>query len=451
MRGGRSFLILLVLALGIGAYIYFVESRRDPLADDREELLTVDTATVDAIEITPAGGETTRLVKTGEAWQIVEPITADADESQVTSVLSSLSSLRIERVLEEAPDSVEQFGLAPPQTTVAYRVAGGTDMTRLQLGKRTPTGADLYARVEGNPRVVLIAAYVETQLARNAFDLRDKTVLPFAAADVESITLNAGGAAPIRLARTGTDWRLDAPVAASADSAGIDAIVNAAAQARMQSVVAENAPADLTIYGLAQPRATATFAVGESEATLALGADAEEGQVYARDVSRPLVFTVDQALFDRLTPAVDDLRDRDIFEMRSFTATGLDVTYAGQTFSFAKDATPADTEDRPTAESWSMTAPEPRDVDTATMTNLLNGLGGLRAESFSARPLASGDVIEVTARFGDATAPTEEHVTLRISGDTAQAIRPSEPGAAVIPTASAETILTDIRTLTGQQ
>ena len=29
MRGGRSFLILLVVALGLGGYIYFVESKRD--------------------------------------------------------------------------------------------------------------------------------------------------------------------------------------------------------------------------------------------------------------------------------------------------------------------------------------------------------------------------------------------------------------------------------------
>ncbi len=29
MRGGRSFLVLLVLALGLGGYAYFVESKRD--------------------------------------------------------------------------------------------------------------------------------------------------------------------------------------------------------------------------------------------------------------------------------------------------------------------------------------------------------------------------------------------------------------------------------------
>jgi hypothetical protein len=32
MRGGRSLLILLVVAVGLGAYAYFVESKRDRAA-----------------------------------------------------------------------------------------------------------------------------------------------------------------------------------------------------------------------------------------------------------------------------------------------------------------------------------------------------------------------------------------------------------------------------------
>ena len=33
MRSGRSFLLLLVVAAGLGGYIYFVEMKRDPAAD----------------------------------------------------------------------------------------------------------------------------------------------------------------------------------------------------------------------------------------------------------------------------------------------------------------------------------------------------------------------------------------------------------------------------------
>lgn len=449
MRGARSFLVLLVIAIGLGAYIYFVESGRDPLADDRETLLDIDPDAVDEISITAADGTLTRLTRTDDAWQIVEPVAADADETQVTSLLSALDALRIERVVDESPASVDAYGLAPPQATVAFRTTGAGETSSLHLGNRTPTGADLYAQVEGSPRLLLIAAYVETQIVRTAFDLRDKTILALDAGSIETVTLDASGADPVRLTKSGIDWRLEAPVAAPADSSGVDAIVNAAAQARMQSVAAEQAPADLSPFGLDRPRAIARFGAEGAEATLAFGADAGEGRVFARDVDRPLVFTVDQALFDRLTPAVDDLRIHDIFAMRSFTATGLDLSLAGQTFSFTKDVPAADGADRPVADTWSMTQPEARDVETPAITAVLNGLAGLRAETFVSRAPAEGDRLEVTARFGDASAPTEEQVTLRWSGETAYAIRSGEPGAAVVPATDVEAIVTDIRELTG--
>ena len=37
MRGLRSFLLLLVVALALGAYVYFVESKRDPSSGDDKE------------------------------------------------------------------------------------------------------------------------------------------------------------------------------------------------------------------------------------------------------------------------------------------------------------------------------------------------------------------------------------------------------------------------------
>ena len=49
MRGGRSFLILLVVALGLGAYIYFVESKREPAdtaASKKDKVFTADSVEV---------------------------------------------------------------------------------------------------------------------------------------------------------------------------------------------------------------------------------------------------------------------------------------------------------------------------------------------------------------------------------------------------------------------
>jgi len=41
------------------------------------------------------------------------------------------------------------FGLEPARFSVAFRTAGQTAMQKLDVGSKTPTGGDLYARVEG--------------------------------------------------------------------------------------------------------------------------------------------------------------------------------------------------------------------------------------------------------------------------------------------------------------
>ena len=64
MRRGRSFLILVVVALGLGAYIFFVESKRDPteaLNPKKDKVFTTDSSSFEEIEVKAASGETTTL------------------------------------------------------------------------------------------------------------------------------------------------------------------------------------------------------------------------------------------------------------------------------------------------------------------------------------------------------------------------------------------------------
>ena len=99
MRGGKSFLVLLVLALGIGAYAYFVESKREssdsaPAAGTKAtKVLTVESGKVEELEVKSASGDVTHLKKNGNDWQITAPVAMDADQQAVSTLLSSLESL----------------------------------------------------------------------------------------------------------------------------------------------------------------------------------------------------------------------------------------------------------------------------------------------------------------------------------------------------------------------
>jgi hypothetical protein len=459
MRGGRSFLVLLVVALGLGAYIYFVESKRDPAGASvvaGEKVFGIETGTIEEVRIEATSGERTTVRKTGDRWQIVEPAALEADTTAVSSLASTLESLESERTVDENPESVAAYGLEPPRLTVAFKVAGEPVERRLLIGERTPTGSDLYARVEGDPKLILIASYIEDSLNKTTFDLRDKSVLKFARDGIDAISLEPADAPAVTLARSGDDWRLSAPAGAAADYSTVDGLIGRLFQARMQAIVspadpasaAEPSPDDLRTYGLDRPAVVVHLGAGSTRASLAVGAAHDSTTRYARDLSRPLVFTVESSLVDDLTKKPDDLRSKDVFAFRSFTALGVDVAAGGATVTFAKTPAPEGAE-APANDTWKQTAPAEKDVDQTKLTDLLTTLSNLRAQSFAARAHAGGEEVVVTARFGEAASPTEERVVFRKSGDVVHAIREGEPGAAVVSTEDFDRALSLFKELTG--
>ena len=97
MRGLTTTIGLAVILVGLGAYIYFVDSKR-PASGAPEVKAKVFTAEADQIEeirFMPKGGAASRADKTTGTWQLVEPEKADADQGQLSNAASSLASLEM--------------------------------------------------------------------------------------------------------------------------------------------------------------------------------------------------------------------------------------------------------------------------------------------------------------------------------------------------------------------
>src|SRR5690606_10493649 len=154
------------ILIALVAYLYFVESKRTPGSDieKRPKVFSVDESAIDEITIKAESGETTTLRKSGSDWQIVAPTSAEADSSEVSGLTMHLASLEEQRLIDENPSDVQEFGLDNPRVEVAFK-AGGAEH-RLLIGSRTPTGGDMYARTAASPKVFLIASYLDSTFNR---------------------------------------------------------------------------------------------------------------------------------------------------------------------------------------------------------------------------------------------------------------------------------------------
>ena len=451
---GRSFLILVVVALGLGAYIYFVESRREPSdagGPKKDKVFTADSSTFEEVEVRAASGEVTVLKKANGLWEIVKPEALPTDSSEIGSLLSTLDTLEVQRVIDEHPANPAEFGLAPPRFSVAFKVAGDPAMKRLEIGRKTPTGSDLYARVEGQPRVILISAFLEDSLNKTPFGLRDKTALKFDRDGADALTLEVTGSPTLSFAKKGPEWRFTKPYEAKADFGIVDGVVSKLSSAKMTAIEAADGSKDLKKYGLDKPQAMVTIGAGSTQARLAIGSKKADAGLYARDLSRPMVFAVDATLLDDLKKKPEDLRKKDVFEFRAFSALAVDVTVGGKTFTFAKQKAPApaDASTPPAPDVWKQTQPAAKDLDQGKVSDFLTTMSNLRAESFAEKTLTSGEELVLSVRFGDEKSPTSETVRFRKSDKVVHALLAGESGGLVVSTSDFDRALAVIKELTG--
>jgi hypothetical protein len=419
MKGLWSTIGLVAAAVGLGAYIYFVDAER-PATEAKEKVFTLASDDVEELRVV-AKGDTTVLKKRDGVWKVVEPLDADADASEVSNLLNSLTSLEVNREVDPNAPNLAEYGLASPKADISFKAKGGTS-GRLRLGDVTATSGDLYAVAGDGNRVFLVSTFVETSVSRSTFDLRDKRMLRFERdkADGLEITTEAG---TTTMTRANSDWRLTAPSNARGDYGAIEGLLTRLSTTSMQAIET-NDVSDLGKYGLDKPAATIVVKAGSAAATLNVSAT-KDGKVYARDLARPMIFTIDPTAATDLTKGGNDYRKKELFEFRAFSAKRLVVTRGAETITFAKVPGTGDNPvDKWTIASGSST----RDADAGKMDDLLTKLTNLRSEEFvAAAPAPAGTpVLKVSAEFDESK---KEEASIGRAGADAFGSRADEAGA----------------------
>jgi hypothetical protein len=427
MRGLRSTIALIIVLAGLGAYIYFV-TWKTPEGDAAKKtdkvFAGVQADKIEELRITSAGGDATTLKKDNGTWQVMQPVTAKADETEVSGITSALASADVVRVIDENPSNLNEYGLSNPRIEVDFKAAGDKDYRKLLIGEKSPTGADMFAKRNDEKRVFLIPAFQEATFNKDTFALRDKVVLKFDREKVDGVEVSATGKS-LAMAKDGAEWRLKKPVETKADYGSVEGLIGRVQTIQMKSIVADEAtPADLKKYGLEKPEATVNISTGSARATLLVGGKASDTTVYARDASKPAVVTVESALMDDLKKGADDYRRKDLFEFRAYNATHVELKRGNDTVVFERVKGQGEN----AQDKWRRVSPNPADLDRDKVDAMLAKLANMRATSFVEGKNGLSPALEVHVKFDDGK--KEERLTFVKDGADVLALRPGEPGAA---------------------
>jgi Domain of unknown function (DUF4340) len=302
----RGLIVAVVVLATLGGVLYWSqhhkpaeESAAVP-ASTAPVIVKINSADVSQLIIKQK--EPVTLKKTNGKWQIMEPKLYPADQEAVAGVLSTLSGLNADRIVEEKASDRKQYGLDPAQ--VELDISGKEGTRQLLLGDDTPAGGDVYAALATDPRIFTIASYNKSSLAKTLNDLRDKSLLTLSADKVSRVELLKKGE-DLELDRTKDGWQMLKPSSSPADSAAVNALVSTLTNARMDLSTTTDAAA---AFARATPLATAKMTGDAGVQTLEVRKNKDD--YFAKSSTADGIYKVDSSLGQALDKKVDDFRQK---------------------------------------------------------------------------------------------------------------------------------------------
>jgi len=312
----RGLLIATAVFCFLGGFLYWSE-RHKPAEETKASanappaILKLDETAINKVEIKKKDEPPVLLAKAGSGdWQITEPKPYGADQSSVSSLLSTLSSLKSERLIEDKASDLKRYGLDQPGVEVDITEKDNKTQ-RLLIGDDTPAGSAVYAMLAGDPRIFTMASYNKTSVDKGLNDLRDKRLLTVNADKISQVELVRKGQ-DIEFGRDKNEWQIVKPRPLRADNFAVDELVRKLTDARMDLSGSENAKETTAAFAQASPLATAKI-TGQSGAQ-ELQVRKNKDTYYAKSSVIEGTYKVAPDLGQALEKSLDDCRNKKLFD-----------------------------------------------------------------------------------------------------------------------------------------
>jgi len=325
----KGLLAAVVVLAALGGAVWWSEKKEKadaakPAADATPKVLVIPEDQFQQIDLVKKGGVTTELSKVGGSWKITQPKPLAADQDSITSLVSSLSSLSSDRLIEDKAGDLSSYGLNNPAEQVKITRKDGKTQTLL-IGDDTPTGAGTFAKVEGDPRVFTIATYVKSSLDKTSKDLRDKRLLTFNSDKLTRVDLTAKGQTVEFGKNNQNEWQILKPRPLRADGLQVDELVRKLKDAKMDSSGTDE-DAKKAIAGFSIGTRVAVASVTDSSGTQEIEVRKDKDKnYYAKSSAVEGIYKVLSDFGDGLDKSVDDFRNKKLFDFGWNDPSKLDI------------------------------------------------------------------------------------------------------------------------------
>lgn len=381
MNFKSTLIILLVFVIFGGTYLFFFQDKPDDESDTNQPKIgtayELDKDEIRRLHISFNDAAYAPLSLTKDvdgAWQLTEPVVADAQVTKINEMLGDLLNKRIKRTLEVT--TLAEYELDPPKIQIQLWTTGETPAKTFLIGKKT-VNYSVYAKEKSESHIFLIESSALEDFTKSASDVRDRFVLKFDLDEVAALTLRVADKSEIRCQKREVNlWKMDKPIETEADSKEIQSILSALDTLKVVAFEGDGV-ADLTAYGLDTPRIQARLdlADGSVQGLLIGGDDNSTGRIYTKRADFDSVYAVNREIFTKLNKTVFDLRSKRVIDFQRTATTRFEIERQGR----AKIVCEKNSDGE-----WEIKAPVVLKADASAVDDLLFGVDSLKAIEFVA-------------------------------------------------------------------
>jgi Domain of unknown function (DUF4340) len=186
MKLPKTTLILLLLALGLGGFVYFYEIQGEPQRQEATakagEIFNFTEAQVKAFSV-KTQAQTLKFEQIDSKWQMKEPSDTPASGASIAYLLNLLETGKSTRGFSVPASQLAEYGLSEPQSAIAITLKNN-ETHQLFLGKPDFNGSLLYALADppakstGDVNVLLISPDFANAINRQLSEWKDSNPQP---------------------------------------------------------------------------------------------------------------------------------------------------------------------------------------------------------------------------------------------------------------------------------
>lgn len=339
MKPWHTTLLLAVVFVGLGSYLYLIElpTIEEEIIQEQEDQQILPFDDRDVVHLTVTSKtETVELQRNSRnRWYIIHPIQGPADNQIVHRLLRAITIGKIKRILQPESSTLEEFQLAPPHLTMKLKTHEHEET--LMLGSVDPISSGIYTK-RGEEEGILLTTLAVADFRKTSLDtFRQKNIFQFDRLRVTQFRLEHLGTdffltqVPSAHGLSG-DWDFERPIKGPADTTAINVLLMALADLQATGFIDPGPRHTQLLAQLTNPTATATISIGQAKRSIQLFLpDANATEAYAIRSPKDPIYQINPAFFNNLPKEDFQLLNKRLFGMEAQDVALLAVTH-GQIF-----------------------------------------------------------------------------------------------------------------------